>query len=166
MRLPANVSLFVVPAVCLILLGAAWAILRGGGESEERERPALKLLCEDSLKAPVTGIIAAYERRGGVTVEVEFVPSSGLANRLVSKSRNDLVLLNAGDPIAKELIDRGLVVAPESGVKETPSGSLRWFPLPGGESPDSAAGFTEFLGGSFATGILQRFESASEAPPR
>lgn len=164
MRLPTKLPLFAVPAVCLLLLGAAWAIMRGGGESGERERPTLAILCEESLKLPVTEITTAYERRGGVTVEVELVPSSGIAERLADGSRHDLLFLSADNPAADEWIRQGLIAATEEVYPTMESLVLQSYRLNQGESPDPASRFVEFLSGPFALGILERFKVSDTKP--
>ncbi|MEX2581592.1 MAG: substrate-binding domain-containing protein [Verrucomicrobiales bacterium] len=170
-RLPAKLSLFAVPVVCLLLLAAAWALIMGGGGGSDEPAPSVvRVLCEESLQPPISEIVAAYERRGMGRIEAAFVSSAALAARLEGETRYDLLLLDGDDPAAAELIRRELVV-PQKEVRaeavqtdvdaEGATAAVRAFALPKAEAPELAAGFARFLTGLFAAEILQRYRLAS-----
>lgn len=147
--LPALCIHLAVPVLCLALLAAAWAFMRGGGEPETPSEPVLRLLCDESLQAPLAGVFAAYERRGGAPVEADFVPLSGMAERLAGGADADLVLLGAaGAAGAPEWIGK------EPFVEVAAIGALR-AGLPGRREPSGpASDFLEFLSGPFAANLL------------
>jgi len=152
---PALVTYLGVPVFCLALLAVAWNFMRGGGKPEAPAEPVLRLLCEESLRLPLAGIVSAYERRGGPQVEMEFMTLSGLKERLADGADPDLVLLGVGDAAADGRIGTGSL------VEVAANGRLRAFLPNPGEPSESASGFLGFLSGSFATGILGREESAA-----
>lgn len=144
--LPALCANLAVPLLCLALLAAAWSFMRGGGGPEAPDDPVLRLLCDESLRPRLAGIVAAFERRGGGRVEAEFLPLSGMEERLADGADADLVLLGvAGAPesIGKELF-----------VEVAAIGALRAC-RPGRREPSGpASDFLEFLSGPFAAKLL------------
>lgn len=144
--LPALCAHLAVPVLCLALLAAAWSFMRGGGGPEAPDEPVLRLLCDESLRPRLAGIVAAFERRGGGRVEADYVPLSGVAERLAGGADPDLVLLGAAD--APEWIGK------ESFVEVAAIGPLRAC-LPGRRDPSGPASeFLAFLSGPFAANLL------------
>ncbi len=152
-RLPASISLFAVPVLCLALIGLAWFFARGGGESADAPVATLRLLADESLQPSLAGLVAAFQRRAGVAAEVSYRSGAELtegfplprSEMFPEEVAHDLLLLPEASPVPAALAG---VPAAE------PVGGVRVLSLPNGTAPDDASLFLDFLEGSFAREIL------------
>jgi len=100
MRLPDQAQVFLVPVLCLALVGGAWWLLRGDAEPEAEAVPMLRALCDETFRHEFTELAEAFERRGRGGLDVRYLAAGELPAAILSEPWDVLVVApeHAADP--------------------------------------------------------------------
>ncbi|GDY20121.1 hypothetical protein LBMAG56_14660 [Verrucomicrobiota bacterium] len=145
-----------IVAILLLALAVVLGVVafRQRGGSPSFASATVTVGCADELQAPVTAIVAAYQRESGVTIRLQSAPVAALFSALPDSKQFDLLLLSEDTPLAdarkagtvREILP--LALRPPATATNTPApGTNRVVAAVPASCPQPAAalGFARFL---------------------
>jgi len=170
MRLSDQLSVFLVPLLCLGLIGFAWWLLREDSPPAPEPVPGLSLLCDERFRQATTEVAEAFERRGRGEVDARYLPAGELPQRLV-EGRWDLVVVAPGAELGEvaarvplaplEPDEPGRLGAADEGFEPREPALPRAHRLESAADPELADAFARFFNGAVGREALLKHRPAN-----
>jgi len=167
MRLPDQAQVFLVPVLCLALVGGAWWLLRGDAESEAEPVSMLQALCDETFRHEFSELAEAFARRGRGGLDVRYLAPGELPAAILSEPWDVLVVAPelAADPSIQSAAlpsddDADADLPEEAGGRQdsrTPQ-SPRVLIGRDATDPGLAAAFARFFNGPMGHGIFLQYQ--------